>query len=451
MTQKYHFIGIGGIGMSGLARLLLSRNIPVSGSDLAITNTVESLIQEGAVIRKGHAPENIPPQSIVVYTSDIRDDNPEFQAAIQRKLPMLHRSDLLATLLEGHKALAVAGTHGKTSTTALLASVLIHAGLDPSFAVGGIVSGIRSNAKLGKGEFFPFEADESDRSFLKFHPFGAIVTNIDQDHLCAYNGRFVELVDAFKIFASQVKSSKHFFWCCDDPNLQELGLKGQSYGWSEKSDWKLIGFQQKGFSSYFDLEHEGSDYTQIKLALSGKHNVLNAAGVFGLALTLGIPESKVREAFENFQGVQRRCERKGEMSGVEFWDDYAHHPVEIKATLKGIKEAIYPRRLIAVFQPHRYSRTKNCIGQYGMIFDDADEVIVTDIYAAGEQPISGISHSLIVDEVNSHSTVPCRYVCRSALNHYLSEFVRPYDTVVTLGAGDITKLGLGIISLLEKS
>ena len=279
MSENYHFIGIGGIGMSGLARLLLSRKKSVTGSDIAISATVENLIKEGAVIHKGHAAENIPPRSTVVYTSDVNQENPEFQAALKIHLPLLHRSDLLALILKEHRALAVAGTHGKTTTSALLATVLVEAGFDPSFAVGGILPAFQSNARFGKGELFPFEADESDRSFLKYHPYGAIVTNIDHDHLINYEGSFSLLVESFKTFMSQVESSDHLFWCQDDVHLAELNFPGMTYGFHPASDWKILTYRQEGFKMIFDLEHKGTRYSGIELALAGHHNVLNAAAV----------------------------------------------------------------------------------------------------------------------------------------------------------------------------
>lgn len=450
MSDNYHFIGIGGIGMSGLASLLLSQNIRVSGSDIALNATIEKLIKEGAVVHKGQAAENIPSHAIVVYTSDVKTDNPEYAAAVKLKCPLLHRSDLLARLLEGHKALAVAGTHGKTTTSSLLASVLVDAGLDPSFAVGGILPAFQSNARYGKGDLFPFEADESDRSFLKYHPFGAIVTNIDNDHLINYEDNFSLLVDSFKTFMSQVKSPQHLFWCRDDEHLSQLNSPGQNYGFHPSSDWKIHAFRQEGFKMFFDLENRGHLYSEIELSLSGRHNVLNAAAVFGLAFTLGVPEDEIRLAFRTFKGVLRRCETKGVFNDILFLDDYAHHPVEIQTTLRGIRKAVGSRRLIAVFQPHRYSRTKDCLGQYGNIFDDADELLITDIFGAGEAPIPNLSHAVIEQEILQKSAVPCRYYPRSALSHYLSEFVRPGDVVVTLGAGDITKLGSETLSMLEK-
>lgn len=450
MSDSYHFIGIGGIGMSGLARILLSQKIPVTGSDIALNQTVEHLIKEGAIVHKGHAAENIPPRAHVVFTSDVKEDNPEYQQALKLKLPLLHRSDLLAVLLKDHQALAVAGTHGKTTTSALLSTVLFEAGFDPSFAVGGVLPAFQSNARFGKGELFPFEADESDRSFLKYHPFGAIVTNIDNDHLNNYEGSFSLLVDSFKIFMQQVESPRHLFWCREDTHLTQLNMPGQTYGFHSSSDWKIVSHRQEGFKMVFDLEHQGHLYSQIELGLIGRHNVLNATAVFGLAITLGASEEKIRHALKTFQGVLRRCEEKGVCQGVRFLDDYAHHPSEIQTTLQGMRQAIGPSRLIAVFQPHRYTRTQDCLGQYGTVFDDADELLITDIFGAGEAPMPHLSHALIVQEIQEKSTIPCRYVPRSALSHFLSEFVRPFDTVATLGAGDITKLGSETLTLLEK-
>jgi UDP-N-acetylmuramate--alanine ligase len=450
MSDNYHFIGIGGIGMSGLARLLLSQQVTVTGSDLAFNAVIEGLIREGAVIHKGHAAEHITPDAKVVYTSDIKADNPEYQAAIKRQCSLLHRSDLLAKLLEGQKSLAVAGTHGKTTTASLLTTVLINAYLDPSFAIGGMLLAFQTNARLGKGDYFAFEADESDRSFLKYHPFGAIITNIDNDHLNNFEGSLTVLVESFKQFMAQVGSSQHLFWCQDDVYLTQLNVPGQRYGFHPASDWKIVSVRQEGFQMFFDLEHQGHLYEQIELALIGRHNVLNAAAVFGLSLILGVPEASVRQTFKTFKGISRRCENKGTFHDVLFLDDYAHHPTEIQTTLEGIQQAIGSKRLIAVFQPHRYSRTQDCLGQYGAIFDSADELLITDIYGAGETPIAHLSHALILKEIQQNSTISCRYIPRSALSHYLSQFVQPNDVVVTLGAGDITKLPSETLSLLEK-
>lgn len=450
MTDSYHFIGIGGIGMSGLAHLLLSQKLSVTGSDISFNPIIENLIKEGAVIHRGQAAENISPHTKVVYSSDIKSDNPEYEAAIKMHCPLLHRADLLAEILKKFRSLAVAGTHGKTTTSSLLATVLVEAGLDPSFAVGGMLPAFQRNARLGTGDLFAFEADESDRSFLKYYPFGAIITNIDNDHLINYEGNIRQLVEAFKTFMEQVQSSQHLFWCREDAYLSQLHMPGQSYGFHSASDWKIVALHQEGFQIFFDLEHQGHIYSQIELALIGRHNVLNAAAVFGLAITLGVSEASIRQTFKTFQGVLRRCERKGVFNDILFLDDYAHHPTEIQTTLQGIRQAIGAKRLIAVFQPHRYSRTQDCLGQYGKIFEAANELIVTDIYGAGEIPIPSISPLLIQEEIAQHSNVSCQYVPRTALSHYLSQLVQPHDVIVTLGAGDITKVSNETLSLLEK-
>jgi UDP-N-acetylmuramate--alanine ligase len=451
-TQQdhYHFIGIGGIGMSGLARVLLSQHFTVTGSDSVYNATIEGLIQAGATVHRGQSAENVPDGSKVIYSTDIKADNPEYCAALNKGCSLLHRSDLLAELLQGKRALAVAGSHGKTTTSALLATVLVEAGVDPSFVVGGILPAFQSNARPGKGDLFAFEADESDRTFLKYNPFGAIVTNIDNDHLNNYEGNEEKLVEAFKMFMTQVHSTEHLFWCGDDTHLARLNFPGQRYGFHSHNQWKIGSVQQAGFNMFFDLTYEGRVYHQIELALVGHHNILNAAAVFGLALALGIAEESIRRTFKHFKGVLRRCERKGAFNEILFLDDYAHHPTEIQTTLQGIRQAIGSRRLIAVFQPHRYSRTQDCLGQYGTIFDHADELLITDIYGAGETPIPHLSHTLIQQEIEQQGKVLCRYVPRSALNHYLSQLVQPGDVVVTLGAGDVTKVGMETLSLLEQ-
>lgn len=446
----YHFIGIGGIGMSGLARLLLEQNHAVSGSDIAFNGIIEELFQKGAVIFKGHDEKNVPLHAKIVYTSEIQSDNPEYQLAKEKQLPLLHRSDLLAELIQGKESLAIAGTHGKTTTSSLLASTLLGAGLDASYAIGGVLKEFDCNARAGKGRPFVLEADESDRSFLKYHPFGAIVTNIDHDHLTNYEGSFELLKESFMRFILQVENPCLLFLCKDDPVLSSLNCRGQTYGFDSTSDWHIQSMRQEGFTLFFDLAHRGLSFDEIALSLAGKHNVLNAAAVFGLCLTLGISEEEIRKAFRQFKGVQRRCDIKGSFSEVLFIDDYAHHPAEILTTLRGIKHAVGSRRVIAVYQPHRYTRTQECLGSFGQLFDEIDELILTDIYGAGEAPIKNLSADNILQELAMQSSTPSRYIPRTALSHFLSRFVRPGDVVVSLGAGDITKLWNETILMLEK-
>lgn len=448
-TEKFHFIGIGGIGMSGLARILLKRNIAVTGSDISSNYVTEGLSQAGAKVFLGHSPQNIPNESTVVYSSDIKNDNPEFQTALEKKYAMMHRSDLLAHLMKGYKTLAVAGTHGKTTTSALLTWVMVQSGKDPSFAVGGMIPQFQSNAGSGKGEYFVAEADESDGTFLKYHPYGAIVTNIDSDHINHY-GSMDSLTEAFNRFLHKVETSEHLFWCGDDSHLQKLNPKGVSYGYSEGCKLRLSRFSQKGWSISFDIDFKGRHYADVQLSLVGKHNALNGAAVFGLALSLGIPEMMIRQAFRSFGGVMRRCEKKGEIQHVLLLDDYAHHPTEIKTTLHGIRHAIDGRRLIAVFQPHRYTRTYDCLGLYKGIFDEADEIFVTEIFAAGEAPIQGLSSANVIKEIESEGGKKCRPVLRKELPGVLADFTRTHDVIVTLGAGDITKLSYELMSLFKQ-
>ncbi len=420
--------------MSGLARILLSKNIMVSGSDLAANTLTEQLARDGATIFKEHSSKNIKQESTVVFSSGVKQDNPEYQAALELKCPLLHRSDLLFKLMEGYKTLAVTGTHGKTTTSALLTSVLIEANKNPCFAVGGILPQLKTNAEYGRGEFFVAEADESDGTFLKYDPFGAIVTNIDCDHMDFYHTED-DLIKAFKTFIEHVKDSEHLFWCGEDSRLNTIADRGICYGFKENCQLRGANFQQKGWSISFDVYFKDKVYEGVEVALGGYHNALNALGVFGLCLSLGIDENAVRQAFKKFQGVQRRSEKKGRAYGIDFLDDYGHHPTEIKATLSSIRRAIGERRLVAVYQPHRYSRTRDTLGQFGNVFREADCVVVTDIYAAGEAPIPGLHAKELLKEIkNAH------YISRSNITYELTQQLRPHDVVISFGAGDITHL-----------
>lgn len=429
--------------MSGLARILASGDTRVSGSDIA-QNTITAELQElGAEIFEGQSAENISGDMTVVYSSGIKPDNPELCAAKALERPLLHRSEMLRELMRGHQPLAVAGTHGKTTTSSLLAWVLTHAGLDPAFAVGGIVPQLGSNAQRGSGDYFVLEADESDGTFVNYHPHGAIVTNIGLDHLDHY-GSEESLLATFQQFIGQVEDPNLLFWCGDDPRLQALAPPGVSYGTDPSSKLRLLNVQQKGWSTRFDAEWKGELYRDIEVSLVGHHNALNALAVFGLALEVGADETKIREALRSFNGVGRRCQVKGNTQGILILDDYAHHPTEIQTTLRGIRAAEPERRLIAVFQPHRYTRTRDCLGSYAGIFQAADEVIVTDIHAAGEDPIPGITPERILDEIGTGEYIP-----RLSLVDHLIDRVRPHDVVVTLGAGDITRCGGELTNRLE--
>lgn len=441
MSQKYHFIGIGGIGMSGLARILLSKNVSVTGSDLVTSHVTEKLIQEGAKVFIGHSAQYIPQDAHVVYNTDIKQDNPEYQAAITRKIPLLHRSDLLRELMQGYKSISVTGTHGKTTTTALLTTVLIKAGMSPSYAVGGIVTQLRSNAGYGNGTYFVAEADESDGTFLKYHSHGAIVTNIDFDHMNYFKTES-NLISSFSQFINQVQNPEYLFWCGDDERLTGLRPPGTCYGFGTNCTLRACNLVQNGWQQLFDIEYNGKKYTNVALNLIGKHNVSNALAVFGLSISLGIREEDIRTAFANFEGVSRRCEKKGEVGEVLILDDYAHHPTEILATLSGIRSAIGKRRLIVAFQCHRYTRTRDCLGTFGGIFDAANHLIMTDLYTAQEPAIPGVTVDAVIKEIKQKShSLPVHYVPRSDLTDYLINFTQHNDVVITMGAGDITRVG----------
>lgn len=446
--EHYHFVGIGGIGMSGLARILLESNVSVSGSDTEASETVESLKALGAEIKIGHDAKHVPRESALVFTSMIAQQNPEIQIAKQYQLPLLHRSDLLKLLMTGQKPLLIAGTHGKTTTTSLLSHVLLKANFAPSYAIGGVLLDRGVNAAKGSGKYFVAEADESDGTFLKYDPYGAIITNIDNDHMDHYRTEKA-LEDAFSTFAAKVANQELLFYCSDDSGLVKLKLPGIGYGFSEEAVLKGSRLRQDGWSIIFDVDFKGKSYKDVAVRLLGQHNALNALAVFGMAINLGVGEAVIRDALSQFPGVRRRGERKGEAHGVLVIDDYGHHPSEIETTLKGIKRAMTNRRIVALFQPHRYTRTRDCLQQFGNCFDAADLVIMTDIYAANEQPIPGIETASIIKKIHEASTVPVVYVSKAELLEGAVRQIRPFDVVVTLGAGNITKLGPEILSSLK--
>ncbi|MBS0653417.1 MAG: UDP-N-acetylmuramate--L-alanine ligase [Verrucomicrobia bacterium] len=447
MEKKYHFIGIGGIGMSALARILLQRGCQVTGSDLSPSALTDQLQLEGANICIGHSQDNLKDPNVVIYSTAVNKENPEVQAACEKQVPFLHRAELLKELMEGYAPLLVTGTHGKTTTSSLLAHVLIEAGLKPSYAVGGIVCSLGNNGGHGTGPYFVAEADESDGSFLKYRPFGAIMTNIDNDHLDFWKNEEAILA-GFKQFADSVVSPEHFLWGGDDEKLRSLNLKGMSYGFDEHNDLIIESFRQTGWKIVFDISFKEKVYSDIEIPLIGGHNVLNSAAVFGLGLCLNIPEASLRAAFKSFKGVSRRMEKKGEANGIVFYDDYAHHPTEIYATLRAVKHAIGKHRLVVVFQPHRYTRTRDSMAEFGTAFDHADVVILTDIYAAGEKPIEGVTTDALYAKIQETVPTELHYVPRKKLAAHLASLLKPQDVLVTLGAGDITKLCSEVIPLI---
>jgi UDP-N-acetylmuramate--alanine ligase len=438
--RHVHFIGIGGIGMSALAYILLEKGVTVSGSDAVANYLTEALAKKGATIFIGHSAENVSEGAFVVYSTAVTGKNPEFMRAKKLGLRLFHRSEMLGLLMEGVLPLLVTGTHGKTTTSSLLAHVLVKSRLSPSYAIGGKVSSLGANGGYGEGGYFVAEADESDGSFLKYPGFGAIVTNIDNDHLDYWKTNEA-LLDGFKQFVEKIDSKKHLFWCADDALLSSLRPEGTSYGFSSTASLKVHRFSQEGWRMFYDISFEGKEYTRVEVPLIGRHNVLNSAAVFGLCLRLKISADEIRSAFLSFEGIARRVEKKGEVGGTPIYDDYGHHPTEIAATLKALKTACPNKRLVVVFQPHRYTRTRDCLEQFAQVFGAADALILTDIYSAGEKPIPGITIELLKEKIQESRNTPMHYVPRTSLADFLTPFLQASsDVLVTMGAGDVTKL-----------
>ncbi len=439
MVDHYHLVGIGGIGMSALAEWLLSEGHAVSGSDLSLSSITKKLESRGAKVSYTHTKEHITPKTKVVYSSGIPQDNIELKTALQEGCLLLHRSDLICRLVNQSPLLVVTGAHGKTSTTAMLAEVLEKAGWAPSLFLGGISNYFGVNGKKGEGDWVVLEGDESDGSFLNCRPTGAIVTNFDREHI-SYWKTEEGLLKGFLQFEHQVKDENLFFYCGDDPVLAAHYSNGFSYGFSSTNDLVLSNLKQEGWNLTFDIAFQGKDYKKVVLHHIGEHQALNGAAVFGLALQLGIEEPSIRSALATFGGVKRRVDKKGEKNNILFLDDYGHHPTEIAATIKGIKKAFPTRRLIVAFQPHRYSRTAECLSLFGKAFEGADLVLLSDIYSAGEKPIPGITGQSILQQIQQASKVSVHYVLRDQMRNKLDELMCQQDICISMGAGDITHL-----------
>jgi UDP-N-acetylmuramate--alanine ligase len=446
--QPYHFIAIGGIGMSALARILLQKGALVSGSDEKRTPLTDRLEAEGARVFIGYSSRNLPSCANIVYSTHVINGNPEFDEAKKAGLPLMHRSQLLAQLMREKKPLLVAGTHGKTTTSSLLTHVLHACGLNPSYAVGGIIHTLGNNGGNGTGDYFVAEACESDGTFLEYPCFGGIVTNIDDDHLDFWKTKEA-LMDGFSTFLGGPYSPDYLLYCIDDEPLQRIAPKGTSYGFSKNAEARITGFFQEGWEQYFTLSFLGKTYKDIFTAIVGKHNILNSAAVFALGLRLGIAEESLRKALRTFQGIGRRLEKRGEKGGILLLDDYGHHPTEIATTLEGLKKAVGDRRLVVVFQPHRYTRTRDCMDGFPRAFDQADVVCITDIYSAGEPQIPGVDIEGFVEKVREAQEGKIYYFSREALLQSLAELVREGDVVLTIGAGDVTKIGPELMQRLQ--
>jgi UDP-N-acetylmuramate--alanine ligase len=453
-VRNIHFVGIGGIGMSGIAEVLLNLGYHVSGSDSRESETTRRLRALGGKIEIGHRAENLGAADVVVVSSAIRGPNPEVAAAKSRAIPVIPRAEMLAELMRLKYGVAVAGSHGKTTTTSMIATVLGHVGLDPTVVIGGKLNALGTNAKLGKGELFVAEADESDGSFLKLSPTIAVVTNIDPEHMDHYQ-TFANLKNAFVDFVNKVPFYGLAVLCLDHEVIQEIIPRVEkryvTYGLATQADYQANAISYSGFETSFEVIRGRKSYGRVKLRMPGEHNVYNALAAIAAAEELEIPFEKAAEALETFQGIDRRFTVRGEEKGVLVVDDYGHHPAEIKATLAGARSG-FDRRIIVVFQPHRYSRTQLCFNDFVKAFYRADMLVVTDIYAAGEDPIPGVTSEGLYKGIRDHGHKNVHFVPKlDDVVPFLAQTVKPGDVVITQGAGDITTLGQKLLSRLRES
>jgi UDP-N-acetylmuramate--alanine ligase len=452
--KKVHFVGIGGIGMSGIAEILLSRGFEVSGSDKSLTEITERLSKLGMTIYEGHSPENIKDVDVLVYSSAVTLDNPEVQAAVKRKIPIIKRAAMLAECMRMHYGIGIAGTHGKTTTTSMVGLTLTEGKLDPTIIVGGKLSGLGgTNARLGHGEFIVVEADEFDRTFLNLTPTIAAITTLESEHLDTYKD-LDDIKSAFIEFANKVPFYGFVVLCLDEPALQDIipqiNKKIITYGLTLQADMRATDIEFKNFSSSFTVKYHGDELGRLNLKIPGMHNVKNSLVAVCIAKELGIPFTTIKNALESFSGVYRRFEVKYD-NEIMVVDDYAHHPTETTATLAGIRSG-WKRRLVAVFQPHLFSRTRDFYQEFGRSFLNCDVFVCTDIYPAREEPIEGISGKMVAEAARSFGHKNVYYVeDKNDVPKFLNEIKEDGDIIITMGAGDIWKFGEKFIEGLNKS
>ncbi len=453
MSEVYaHFIGVGGAGMSGLARVLHDRGVKVSGSDLRLSRYAAALRDSGVPVHIGHDAANLGDPVVVVVSSAVPESNPELAEARRRGLEVWPRARMLAELAGDQRTVAVAGTHGKTSTSSMMAAALMESGDDPTFLIGGELNDVQSNARCGTGGYYVVEADESDGSFLLLDPFVAVVTNVEADHLDHYSS-LGEIVETFAAFLRRVPEEGLGVLCADDSRL--LGIAGEcrgrvvTYGLSEASDVRLCGYRQHGRGADFDVSFPDGTRLGCSIAAPGRHMALNATGVLAACWALGVDTAAAARGIAAFGGVKRRFEQVGEAQGVTVVDDYAHHPTEVCATLAAAKDAGF-RRTWVIFQPHRYSRTAALGEDFGRSFDDADRVVLMDVYSAGEAPIPGVSGKTILDAMlERRPHVPVAYFPhRADVAGYVAQRACSGDLVMTMGAGDVTTIGPELVRAL---
>ncbi|MEP6945234.1 MAG: UDP-N-acetylmuramate--L-alanine ligase [Acidobacteriota bacterium] len=456
-VKNIHFIGVGGIGMSGIAEVLCNLGFSVTGSDIKKsknTDRLETLFD--MTITEGHSAENVGGAEVVVYSSAVKDDNPEVAEAKRRSIPVIPRAEMLAELMTLKPyAVAVSGTHGKTSTTSMVATILGHAGIDPTTIVGGVVDTLGSNARLGQSEWFVTEADESDRSFLMLYPTIAVVTNIDKEHMESYKG-MDDVVQCFTDFVNKVPFYGAAIICLDDPNVQLLipNIKRRrvTYGMTAQADISAHDIRyDDNFGSTFSVWRGDEVLGEMHLPVPGKHNVYNALAATAVALEMDVPFAKVAEAFVNFKNANRRFQFKGAGRGITVVDDYGHHPTEILATLSAARNSSGGMRNVVIFQPHRFSRTQELMDEFVVAFNNADVLYVLDIYAASEQPIEGVTAEILTENIRKYGHKNAHFIgdIETATERVLPD-LQAGDLVITLGAGSVTRLSDEIAEALSK-
>ena len=441
--RNIHFVGVGGVGMSGIAEVLVEHEFRVTGSDLRDNEYTRRLKDKGAQVFIGHRAEHIESADVVVYSSAVPKDNPELAAARMGGVPVIRRAEMLGELMRLQDGIAIAGSHGKTTTTSLTATVLRDAGLDPTVVIGGRLNALGSGATRGGGDLLVAEADESDGSFLHLTPAIAVITNIDPEHLDHY-GSLAAVKDTFVAFANRVPFYGLVVACLDNPNVQNviprIEKRISTYGLTAQADYRARDPKPSGLNTTFFVEHHGRDLGEFVLPMPGMHNVLNALATIAVADELQVPMDKVRQGLSSFGGVQRRFTVVGEYGGITLVDDYGHHPTEIRVTLEAASRAFSGRRIVVAFQPHRYSRTHNLFEDLAMSFNRADKLFISDVYEAGEKPIEGADSASLARAIAQHGHHDVHYVGdRASLNARVLEEAQAGDVIVTLGAGDITK------------
>lgn len=441
---KLHFVGIGGIGMSGIAKVFLNQGYQVSGSDLAESDSTRELAAMGITVSIGHREENVGSADVVVISSAVKSTNPEVLTARSKKIPVIPRAEMLGELMRGKIGVAIAGTHGKTTTTSMVASILTEAKLDPTLVIGGKVGALGGNAKLGQGSIVVAEADESDGSFLHLPATFAAVTNIDNDHLDHF-GTIENVENSFIDFVGRIPFYGQVALCLDDKRVESilprLTKPYVTYGLSVASDYRIENISHQGSGYSFDVKFRGDAGTRVELQVPGRHNVLNATAALAVSRALGVDWKVIASGLKNFRGADRRFQTK--LKNKNYWvvDDYGHHPTEVKATLEAAR-SLCKGKIICVFQPHRYSRTQSCLTEFESCFENADQLMVVDIYPAGEKPIPGITSEALVKRIKKNKLSPASVEYVSKLTEATAAIkaqAQPGDLILTLGAGSITK------------